>query len=144
MVEVTVFVETEVNPAEDEDKVQAAVNNVVGNASITVKASQIGSTLTAEAKGLDSLVKLRNMLRNDRIRDASRRILFKSIRGNKISFFLNKQVAFAGHISFSEETAESPLGPIHFVIETDDPDQLVEWIAEKTGKQEDKSWRKEH
>jgi hypothetical protein len=127
-------VETEVNPTEDEDKVQAAVNNVVGNASITVKASQIGSTLTAEAKGLDSLAKLRNMLRNDRIRDASRRILFKSIRGNKISFFLNKQVAFAGHISFSEATAESPLGPIRFIIETDDPEQLVEWIAEKTGK----------
>ena len=134
MVEVTVFVETEVNPTEDEDKVQAAVNNVLGNASITVKTSQIGSTLTAEAKGLDSLVKLRNMLRSDRIRDASRRILFKSIRGNKISFFLNKQVAFAGHISFSEETAESPLGPIRFIIETDDPEQLVEWIAEKTGK----------
>ena len=134
MVEVTVFVETEINPTEDEDKVQAAVNNVVGNASITVKTSQMGSTLTAEAKGLDSLVKLRNMLRNDRIRDASRRILFKSIRGNKISFFLNKQVAFAGHISFSEESAESPLGPIRFILETDDPAQLVEWLAEKTGK----------
>ena len=134
MVEVTVFVETEVNPTEDEDKVQTAVNNVVGNSSITLKASLTGSILTAEAKGVDSLVKLRNMLRNDRIRDAARRILFKSIRGNKISFFLNKQVAFAGHISFSEETAESPLGPIRFIIETDDPLQLVEWLAEKTGK----------
>jgi predicted RNA binding protein with dsRBD fold (UPF0201 family) len=134
MVEVRVFVETEVNPTEDEDKVQTAVNNVLGNASITVKASQIGSTLTAEAKGLDSLVKLRNILRNDRVRDASRRALFKSIRGNEMRFFLNKQVAFAGHVSFSEETAESPLGPIRFIIETDDPSQLVEWLAEKTGK----------
>jgi hypothetical protein len=134
MVEVSVFVETEVNPTEDEDKVQTAVNNVLGNTSITLKASQIGSTLTAEAKGLDSLVKLRNMLRNDRIRDAARRILFKSIRGNEICFFLNKQAAFAGHISFSEEIAESPLGPIRFIIETDDPAQLVEWLAEKTGK----------
>ena len=134
MVEVTVFVETEVNPTEDEDKVQTAVNNVLGNASITVKAAQTGSTLTAEAKGKDSLVKLRNILRNDRIRDAARRLLFKSIRGNEISFFLNKQVAFAGHISFSEETAESPLGPIRFIIETDDSSQLVEWLAEKTGK----------
>ena len=72
------------------------------------------------------------MLRNDRIRDAARRFLFKSIRGNMISFFLNKQVAFAGHISFSEETAESPLGPIRVNIETDDTEQLVEWLAEKT------------
>ena len=134
MVEVTVFVETEVIPTEDEDKVQTAVNNVLGNASITLKASQTGSTLTAEANGLDSLVKLRNILRNDRIRDSARRILFRSIRENEIVFFLNKQVAFAGHISFSEETAESPLGPIRFIIETDDPSQLVEWLAEKTGK----------
>jgi uncharacterized protein len=134
MVDVTVFIETEVNPTEDEDKVRTAVSNVLGNASITLKASQTGSILTAEAKGLDSLVKLRNILRSDRVRDAARRILFKSIRGNEISFFLNKQVAFAGHVSFSEETAESPLGPIRFIIETDDPLRLVEWLAEKTGK----------
>jgi len=134
MVEVTVFVEAEVNPTEEGDKVQTAVNNVLGNASITLRASQSGSTLTAEAKGQDSLVKLRNILRNDHIRDAARRILFRSIRGNEIIFFLNKQVAFAGHISFSEETAESPLGPIRFILETDDPPQLVEWLAEKTGK----------
>ncbi len=132
MDQVTVFVEAEVNPTEDEEKVKAAVNNVLGNAAITIKPSHKGSILTAKAKGQDSLIKLRNLLRQDRIRDAARRLLFKSIRGNTISFFLNKQVAFAGHVSFSEETAESPLGPIRFTIETDDPRQLVEWLAEKT------------
>jgi predicted RNA binding protein with dsRBD fold (UPF0201 family) len=132
MVEVTVFVETEIFPTESEDKVKAAVNNVLGNASITIKPSVKGSTLTATAKGQDSLLKLRKLLRNDRIRDASRKLFFKSIRGNIISFCLNKQVAFAGHVSFSEETAESPLGPIRVNIETDSPQQLIEWLAEKT------------
>jgi len=132
MVEVTVFVETEINPTESEDKVKVAVNNVLGNASITVKPSIKGSSLTAIAKGQDSLVKLRNLMRNDRIRDASRRQLFKSIRGNMIIFCLNKQVAFAGHVSFSGETAESPLGPIRVNIETENPQQLIEWLAEKT------------
>ena len=37
MVEVTVFVEVEVNPTEGEEKVKAAVNNVLGNVSITVQ-----------------------------------------------------------------------------------------------------------
>jgi predicted RNA binding protein with dsRBD fold (UPF0201 family) len=69
---------------------------------------------------------------NDRVRDASRRILYKSTRGNTISFYLNKQVAYASHVSFSEETAESPLGPLKFTIETDNPQQLIEWLAEKT------------
>ena len=132
MLEVTVLVETEVNPTEDEEKVRAAINNVLGNATITVKPEQRGSTLFAEAKGQDSLTKLRNIMRNDRVRDASRRLLLKATRGNTIKFFLNKQVAFAGHVSFSEETSESPLGPIRFTIETDNPQQLVEWLGEKT------------
>ena len=132
MVEVTVFVEAEIHPTESEDNVKAAVNNVLGNVSITIKPSTKGSTLTATAKGQDSLIKLRNLMRNDRIRDASRRLLFKSIRGNMISFCLNKQVTFAGHVSFSEETAESPLGPIRVNIETDNPEQLIDWLAEKT------------
>jgi uncharacterized protein len=134
MVEVTVIIETEVNPTEDEEKVRQAVNNVVGNAEITVKPAARGSTLTAEAKGQESLVKLRNIMCNDRVRDASRRILFKSIRGETLSFYLNKQVAYAGHVSFCEETAESPLGPLRFRIKTDDAPQLVEWLAEKTEK----------
>jgi predicted RNA binding protein with dsRBD fold (UPF0201 family) len=132
MVEVEVFVEAEVNPTEDEEKIKAAVNNVLGGASFTVKPAQRGSILAAHASGQDSLIKLRNLLRNDRIRDAARKLLLKKIRGNTIRFYLNKQVAFAGHVSFSEETAESPLGPIHFTIETDNPAQLVEWLAEKT------------
>ena len=132
MVEVTVFVETQINPTENEESVKAAVNNFLDNATITIKPSIKGSSLTAVAKGQDSLFKLRNLLHNDRIRDASRRLLFKSIRGNMISFYLNKQVAFVGHISFSEESSESPLGPIRVNIETDDPEQLIDWLAEKT------------
>ena len=128
----TVHVEAEINPTESEDKVKAAANNVLGNASITITSSHKGSILNAEAKGQDSLVKLRNLLRNDRIRDAARKLLFRSISGNKIIFCLNKQVAFVGHVSFSEETAESPLGPIRVIIETESPQQLIDWLAEKT------------
>ncbi len=132
MVEVTVFVEADVNPTEDEGKVRTAISNVVDNAAIKLKQAQKGSTLLAQAKGQESLIKLRSLLRNDRIRDAARRLLFKSMCGDTISFYLNKQAAFAGHVSFSEETAESPLGPIRFTIQTDNASQLIEWLAEKT------------
>ena len=132
MVEVTVFVEAEIFPTESEDSVKAAVNNILDDATITIKPSVKGSTLIAVAKGQDSLFKLRNLMRNDRIRDASRRLLLKAIRGTMISFCLNKQVAFAGHVSFSEERAESPLGPIRVNIETENPQYLIEWLAEKT------------
>ena len=132
MAEVTIHIEAEVYPTEDEDKVKSAVDNIVGNASITIKPAQKGSTLYAEAQGQQSLIKFRNLLRQDRIRDAARKLLFRAIRGNTISFYLNKQVASAGHVSFSEETAESPLGPIRITITAENPRQLVEWLAEKT------------
>ena len=132
MVEVTVFVETEIYPTESEENVRTSITSFLDTTTITVKSVAKGSTLTAVAKGQESLIKLRNMLHNDRIRDAARRFLFKSIRGNMISFCLNKQVAFSGHISFSEQTAESPMGPIRVNIETDNAEQLINWLAEKT------------
>jgi predicted RNA binding protein with dsRBD fold (UPF0201 family) len=127
-----IHAETEINPTETEEKVKTAVCNILGNVSITVKPDLKGSVLTAEASGKDSLLKFRNLLRTDRIRDAARKALLHSIRGNSLSFCLNKQVAFAGHISFSEETGESPLGPIRVTIISENPRQLVEWLAEKT------------
>ena len=132
MEEIVVYVEAEVNPTEDEQKVKTAISNIVGNATFTANPAYKGAILKAEAKGQESLIKLRNILRSDRIRDAARKMLFRAIRGDKISFCLNKQVAFAGHISFSEETAESPLGPIRVTIESTNPMQVVEWLAEKT------------
>jgi predicted RNA binding protein with dsRBD fold (UPF0201 family) len=132
MEQVTVYAETEINPTESVEKVKAAVCNVLGNVSTAVQTEGKGSVLTAEASGQDSLTKFRNLLRTDRIRDAARKALFHSIRGNTISFCLNKQVAYAGHISFSEETAESPLGPIRVTVTSSSPRQLVEWLAEKS------------
>jgi predicted RNA binding protein with dsRBD fold (UPF0201 family) len=132
MEKVIVTMEAEINPTESEEKVKTAVTNVLGNAKITITQDNKVNILTAETQGQESLVKLRNLLCNDRIRDASRKALFRSTRGNSISFCLNKQVAFAGHISFCEETGESPLGPIRVTIEAENPQELIEWLAEKS------------
>ncbi|XHH10079.1 MAG: RNA-binding domain-containing protein [Candidatus Bathyarchaeia archaeon] len=131
---VTVHVEADVNPTEDPEKVKQAIDNIVGNATFTSESAFQGSILKADAQGTDSLIKFRNVLRNDRIRDAARKLLNRAVKGNQISFYLNKQVACSGHISFSEESSESPLGPIRVVIETDNPRELVGWLAEKTEK----------
>jgi predicted RNA binding protein with dsRBD fold (UPF0201 family) len=132
MDEVTIRVETEVNPTEAEEKVKTAVANLFGNITLQTKPAYRGSVLIAEADGQEALVKLRNLLRNDRVRDAARKVLFRSLRGNAISFCLNKQVAFAGHISFSEAVAESPLGPLKVMIKCENPRQLIDWLAPRT------------
>ena len=132
MEEITVRVETEINPTEDEGKVEKAVANIFETASAEIKPSYKGSILYAEAEGREALVKFRNLLSLDRIRAAARKVFFGGLRENTISFCINKQVAFAGHVSFSEEYAESPLGPIKVTIECDDPQRLIDWLAART------------
>jgi len=132
MVEIAVRVEAEVNFTEDEDKVGKAVANIFDGVSVKVKPSYRGSVLIAEAEGREALVKFRRLLSLDRIRDAARKVFFGGLRENAICFCLNKQVAFAGHVSFCEESAESPLGPLKVTIECDDPRLLIEWLAERS------------
>ena len=132
MEEIAVRVETEINFTESEEKVKMAVANLFGNIPLQAKPAYRGNVLIAEANGQESLIKLRNSLRNDRVRDAARKVLFGSLRGNTINFCLNKQVAFAGHISFSQEVAESPLGPLKVMIKCENPRQLIDWLAPRT------------
>jgi predicted RNA binding protein with dsRBD fold (UPF0201 family) len=132
MDEIAVYIETEINLTEDEEKVKKAVSNIFDNTFMKIKPSHKGSVLNAEAKGRAALVKFRNVLRSDRIRDAARKVFFGGIRGTVVSFCLNKQVAFAGHVSFSEEVAESPLGPIRVTIKCDDPQLVIDWLVLRT------------
>jgi hypothetical protein len=94
-----------------------------------VEAQRVGSLLTAQAEGLTALQNFRDALRRDRVRAAARKLLHANTHGNRIVFCLNKQVAFTGHVSFSQETGESPLGPIRVVIETENPRELIDWLA---------------
>jgi predicted RNA binding protein with dsRBD fold (UPF0201 family) len=131
MEKMTVLVEAEINPTETEEKVKTAVANMFGNLSIQVKPSKVGSVLTAEAKNREALENLRNTLRRDRVRAAARKVLYKGLREKTIRFCLNKQVAFTGHVSFSQETGECPLGPIKVTIESENPRELIDWLAPK-------------
>jgi len=130
--EVDVYVEAEVNPTEDPEKVKRAVENIVGNAEFEIKPQRRGSILTARARGMDGLTKLQNLLRRERIRDAARGVLFEGLSGKSITFYLNKQVAYVGHVSFSKPVAESPLGPIKVQIQCDNPRELIDWLAPRT------------
>lgn len=132
MDEVIVHVEVEINPTESEDKVKSAVENMFGSIPVQIKPLRKSSLLVSEAKGLEALTKLCNLLRRERIRSAARAVLYEGLKGNTISFCLNKQVAYAGHVSFSKEIAESPLGPIKVQIECKNPRELINWLTSKT------------
>jgi predicted RNA binding protein with dsRBD fold (UPF0201 family) len=132
MDEVNAYMEVEINPTESLDKVKLAIENIFGNVQIKVQSIHKGSLLTAEGNGLESLSKFYNLLRRERIREAARRVFFEGLSEKTIAFCLNKQAAFAGHISFSKEVAESPLGPIKIKIKCDNPRGLIDWLVQKT------------
>jgi len=132
MGELKVQVEAEVNPTESEEKVRTAVASMFGNIPALVTPCQAGSVLTAQAQGLGVLGNFRDLLRRDRVRAAARKVLFARLEGNRITFFLNKQAAFVNHVSFSQETGESPLGPIKVSIDCETPRDLIDWLAPRT------------
>jgi predicted RNA binding protein with dsRBD fold (UPF0201 family) len=132
MDEIAVHIEAEVNPTEDQGKVERAVANIFENVTVEVKPSFKGSMMVAKAEGREALVEFRRLLSLDRIRDAARKVFLTGLRGRTVRFCLNKQVAFAGHVSFCEEFAESPLGPLRVTIECDEPRLLIEWLAGRT------------
>jgi predicted RNA binding protein with dsRBD fold (UPF0201 family) len=134
MSDIKIKIEAQINHTEDADKVKQAVENVFGALTFKLKPKTWGQLLTAEAHGTEGLTKLSNIIKREQIIAAARKILRSSAAENTITFYLNKQVAYAGHISFSEQTAESPLGPIKVEIKCDDPRKLIDWLAPRSPK----------
>jgi len=131
---VEVTVEVEVNPTEDENKVRIAVQRVLGDINLEIVGEGKYKRLVGRTAGLESLTRFYDLLRRERILDAARTVLLRGVQGKKIVFYLNKQVAYVGHISFSQPHGESPLGPIRVEIECDEPQSLIDWLTPKTAK----------
>ncbi len=129
MNDIIVNIEVEVNKTEDTEKVKQAVQNIFGAVTFDVKPKTWGQLLKAQTRGTEGLTKLVNMLKRAQILAAARKVLRSGTDETSITFYLNKQVAYAGHVSFSEQTAESPLGPIKVVINANDPQKLVDWLT---------------
>lgn len=132
--DVEVKIVAEVNPTEDENKVRVAIQRVFGDIDLQSVEEEGYRRLVGKAKGIESLARFHELLRRERILDAARTVLLRGIQGNKITFYLNKQVAYVGHISFSQPYGESPLGPIGVEIQCDDPQSLIDWLTPRTVK----------
>lgn len=133
MEEITINVETKINFTESEEKVEKAIRNIFDDISTRVVQSDKEGCLIARSKERKTLEKFRSLLSLNRIRSAARKKFFEGINGKTIIFHLNKQAAFAGQVSFSEEMTESPLGPIRVEIGYNNPRQLINWLAPGKG-----------
>ena len=134
MDKIAIQIEADINPTESEEKVKRAISNLFGEIQMETKPAQKGSLIMTQTESQEPLINFRNVLHRDHIRDAARKPLRHGLKNGKLTVYLNKQVAFAGHVSFSEPEAESPLGPIKVTIQTEDPLQLIDWLAPRTAK----------
>ncbi|MCD6563755.1 MAG: hypothetical protein J7K23_07585 [Thermoproteales archaeon] len=128
-----ITVRTIINPTEEEERVVKSITNFFNLQEIKITEMGYQKVLIGEGYGSKVLKKFYYALRKERVLDAARQYLQRGKTSNKIIFYLNKQVAYIGRISFSSfEYGESPLGAIVVEIETNNPKQLIQWLTPRT------------
>jgi hypothetical protein len=124
----------EVRPTEDEEKVKRALSNVFIYDELRIEESEGKKYIVAFGEGFKSLVKIHDLIKEQGIEDSARSILMRGVENNRVVFHIHKQAAYVGVLSFVTENNESPLGPITFIVETNDTMRLIDWLAPKTSR----------
>jgi uncharacterized protein len=120
-----VTVRARINPTEELDKVIKSISNIFDYEEL-----EIGEGYVEVTGNKSSLLKLKEELKNRKIRDTAHRILYKGIENNKISFSLSKQAALVSVPNFIDSQM-SALGDLDVEIVTDHPEVVLVWITEK-------------
>jgi len=110
-------------PSEDPEKVLRAVKNIFPD-------MEPGTESNAIAGDTASLEHFAAQIRRQRILDTARSVMMKGRRGERTVFNLNKQAAFAGKISFTEE--RTILGTINVTVTADNITEFIEALAPQT------------
>ena len=53
----------------------------------------------------------------------------KNLTNTSTWFYLNKQAAFANNVALCDEADESPLGPIKLILESNQIEQIMDWLT---------------
>lgn len=117
MVEVTI--RARCLPTESRDKVARAITNLFPDAVV-----EGDDPIMARSRSLEEF---RKQLERQRIRGAARAVLRRGLKGDTMSFKLDKQVASIGRVSFSEEARA--LGNVEVSISDADIRAVMDSLA---------------
>ena len=127
---VTVTAEAAVEPTEDEKKVERALLKLFPSQRPKRRTEEgITVGLVIRGSGLEFLSSLRNLIRQERVRNAARAIFLRSSQDRVLHIYLNKQAAFMGRVSFCAPVGESPHGPISIAVESDEMQSVIDYLA---------------
>jgi len=122
-IEVTVY--SAVRPTERVEKVVSAIENLFPGLIMDIRTDRIDAY-----DGPQSLRKLHQLLRSQKILDAARSVLQRGLSGNTIQFQLSKQAAYMGIVSFPVQ--EEPLGSLNIQIQFTEGERAIDWLAPVT------------
>lgn len=127
---VTVVAAAVVEATEDEKKVERSLLKLFPSTR-PEKRTEEGVTvgLMVRGSGIEFLSPLRNLIRQERIRNTARAIFLRSSQQRVMYIYLNKQAAFMGRVSFCAPVGESPHGPISIAVESDQMQSVIDYLA---------------
>jgi len=117
-----------INPSEDLRKIETAILNIFPDIEINKNNMQI----TGVSKKIESLSRIFEIIHNRRIIDVYRRTLNQNLSGNSTWFYLNRQAAYVDVIALCNEEDESPLGPIEIILDSQQIEQVIDWLTSYT------------
>lgn len=118
---------------EDRDRVLKALENMARFPKIeAVEEHDDHTVLQGVSDSKESLEPLRRILRSQRTLEVARSYMLRTLTHNSFSFDLHKQAAYVGVAVFCSTPTESPLGPISFRIESNNPQAILDWLATPT------------
>ena len=118
-----------INPSEDLQKIETAILNIFPDNEI----KNTNVKITGTSKKIESLSKIFEVIHNRRITNTYRRILNQNLSNNSTWFYLNRQAAYVDVIALCNEEDESPLGPIEIILDSQQIEQVIDWLTSFTG-----------
>ena len=118
-----------INPSEDLQKIETAILNIFPD----IKINKNNTQITGVSKKIESLSRIFEIIHNRRITDVYRRTLNQNLSGNSTWFYLNRQAAYVDVIALCNEEDESPLGPIEIILDSQQIEQVIDWLTSFTG-----------
>jgi predicted RNA binding protein with dsRBD fold (UPF0201 family)/dephospho-CoA kinase len=118
---IVISLRTPIYETESQEKVERAILNIFPDAVL----ERLDDFIEGTSSTLETFSTL---LRMQRIRATAKTELMKGIALDSFEFYLNKQVAMAGKVNFSQD----PLGPIFVRVKTPLPEKLIDTITDKS------------
>jgi predicted RNA binding protein with dsRBD fold (UPF0201 family) len=124
-----------IHPTENQKKMQQAFENLCPPIVSEFKEdSEFGVVLIGTATGPESVTTFAKKFRDQRILEAVRQRLLKSLQNGSVVFGMQRQAAYMNRFHLSDLDDYSAMGPIRVEIHADNIQDVIDYISPPTVK----------